>query len=132
MYTTNILVRKIILLFCYIFQYLFFYTVLCYIFFKRFSFFSPTANNHGTEQLTVTETKSTLPPQSQSSTNDLTRSSTSDSDLDSMHLMLEPSLRPATPDPTSRLSQQIFEEHKDLAKEYLKVSSRVYFFLHVL
>lgn len=45
-----------------------------------------------------------------------------ESSLDSMYLMLEPNLRPATPDPNSRVSLQIFEEHKDLAREYLKVS----------
>lgn len=45
-----------------------------------------------------------------------------DDDLDSVHLMLEPHLRPAPPDPRSDLSKQIFEEHKQLAKEYLKVS----------
>lgn len=44
-----------------------------------------------------------------------------DDDLASVHLMLEPHLRPAPPDPKSDLSKQIFEEHKQLAKEYLKV-----------
>lgn len=42
-------------------------------------------------------------------------------DLASVHLMLEPHLRPPPPDPNSELSKQIFEEHKQLAKEYLKV-----------
>lgn len=45
-----------------------------------------------------------------------------DNDLDSMHLMLEPHLRPPQPDPNSEISKQIFEEHKKLAKEYLKVT----------
>lgn len=44
-----------------------------------------------------------------------------DTDLDSMHLMLEPHLRPPQPDPNSEISKQIFEEHKKLANEYLKV-----------
>lgn len=44
-----------------------------------------------------------------------------DIDLDSMYMMLEPNLRPATPDPNSRVSQQIYDEHNDLAREYLKV-----------
>lgn len=42
-------------------------------------------------------------------------------DLDSMYLMLEPNLRPATPDPNSRVSQQIYDEHNEMAREYLKV-----------
>lgn len=88
----------------------------------HYLYFIILANNHGNERLTVTETKSTL-PQSDLIVPSNTGSAESDSsiDLDSMHLMLEPNLRPATPDPNSRVSQQIFEEHKDLAKEYLKV-----------
>lgn len=94
-----------------------------------------SANNHGNERLTVTETKSTLPPADLNSaaaaasttggvpTTPREQTETESSlDLDSMYLMLEPNLRPATPDPNSRVSQQIFEEHKDLAREYLKVS----------
>lgn len=46
----------------------------------------------------------------------------SESTFDSMHLMLEPHLRPVSPDPNSKLSTEIFEEHKQLANEYLKVS----------
>lgn len=45
-----------------------------------------------------------------------------ENDLDSMHLMLEPHLRPPQPDPNSDISKQIFEEHKKLANEYLKVT----------
>lgn len=45
-------------------------------------------------------------------------------DLDSMYLMLEPNLRPATPDPHSRVSQQIYDEHNEMAREYLKVRVR--------
>lgn len=48
----------------------------------------------------------------------------SDLDLESLNLMLEPHLRPATPT-NSRLSQNIFNEHKSLAQEYLKVRIRV-------
>lgn len=47
-----------------------------------------------------------------------------DDDLASVHLMLEPHLRPAPPDPNSDLSKEIFDEHKQLAKEYLKVCSK--------
>lgn len=48
-----------------------------------------------------------------------------DDDLssDQLHLMLEPHLRPKPPDPNSDLSKQIYDEHKQLAKEYLKVAS---------
>lgn len=47
--------------------------------------------------------------------------SADDDDLASVHLMLEPHLRPTPPDPNSDLSKEIFDEHKQLAKEYLKV-----------
>lgn len=48
-----------------------------------------------------------------------------DDDLASVHLMLEPHLRPPPPDPKSDVSKQIFDEHKQLAKEYLKVGSAI-------
>lgn len=51
----------------------------------------------------------------------------SESTFDSMHLMLEPHLRPVSPDPNSKLSKEIFEEHKQLANEYLKVIFIDYF-----
>lgn len=44
-----------------------------------------------------------------------------DESYDSMHLMLEEHLRPIPPKTNNRLSKEIFEEHKHLAKEYLKV-----------
>ncbi|KAL4711502.1 hypothetical protein ACJJTC_000518 [Scirpophaga incertulas] len=43
--------------------------------------------------------------------------------LDSMHLMLDPHLRPISPDPNSEESKRIYEEHKQLAPEYLKVQT---------
>lgn len=52
-------------------------------------------------------------------------SSVDDDDLASVHLMLEPHLRPAPPDPNSDLSKQIFDEHKQLAKEYLKIHTEI-------
>lgn len=45
-----------------------------------------------------------------------------DPDLDSMHMMLDPHLRPISPDLNNEESKRIFEEHKQLAQEYLKVS----------
>lgn len=50
---------------------------------------------------------------------------TSDPNLDSMHMMLDPHLRPLTPDLTDETSKQIFEEHKQLAQEYLKVQTEL-------
>lgn len=44
-------------------------------------------------------------------------------DLESIHLLLEPHLRPTTPDPNNAASQKIFKEHNELAKEYLRVCS---------
>lgn len=46
----------------------------------------------------------------------------SDVDLDSMCLLLDPHLRPATPDLTDPRSKALFDEHKQLAQEYLTVS----------
>jgi hypothetical protein len=45
-----------------------------------------------------------------------------DPDLDKMYLLLEPHLRPATPDGENPQSVALFEEHKQLAQEYFKVS----------
>lgn len=42
-------------------------------------------------------------------------------DLESLYQMLEPNLRPATPDASNHISQQIYEQHNDIAREYLKV-----------
>lgn len=98
-----------------------------------------TANSQGNERLTTTEARtSTVSSTGVNSTNTVTNSATvtkeafktekvttpkeeEENSYDSMHLMLEPHLRPVPPDPKSRLSKEIFEEHKDLAKEYLKV-----------
>lgn len=43
--------------------------------------------------------------------------------LDStLHMMLEPHLRPISPDLNDEESKRIFDEHKQLAQEYLKVT----------
>lgn len=59
------------------------------------------------------------------STNQIDKSNgnISDDDENLMYLMLEPHLRPVTPEPNNYVSRTIFEEHKKLAKEYLKVLS---------
>uniref|UniRef100_A0A2A4K9Y7 Mitogen-activated protein kinase kinase kinase 7 n=1 Tax=Heliothis virescens TaxID=7102 RepID=A0A2A4K9Y7_HELVI len=43
--------------------------------------------------------------------------------LDSMHMMLDPHLRPISPDLNNEESKRIFEEHKQLAQEYLKTQT---------
>lgn len=43
--------------------------------------------------------------------------------LDSMHMMLDPHLRPISPDLNNEESKRIFEEHKQLAQEYLKIQT---------
>lgn len=43
------------------------------------------------------------------------------STYDLMHLMLEPHLRPVSPEPNNQTSKEIFDDHKRLAKEYFKV-----------
>lgn len=49
-------------------------------------------------------------------------SSHAESDLDSMYLLLDPHLRPATPDMDDPKSVALFEEHKQLAQDFLKVN----------
>lgn len=44
-----------------------------------------------------------------------------DGDLENIYFFLDPQLRPVTPDFSDPQSRQIFEEHKQLAEEYLKV-----------
>lgn len=48
--------------------------------------------------------------------------------LDSMHMMLDPHLRPISPDLNNEESKRIFEEHKQLAQEYLKVGFTHFYF----
>ncbi|XP_013180092.1 PREDICTED: mitogen-activated protein kinase kinase kinase 7-like [Papilio xuthus] len=48
-----------------------------------------------------------------------------DPDLDSMHMMLDPHLRPISPDLNNEESKRIFEEHKQLAQEYLKTQTEL-------
>ncbi|XP_066594510.1 mitogen-activated protein kinase kinase kinase 7 isoform X2 [Prorops nasuta] len=56
------------------------------------------------------------PPQSSSTTNE---------DLDNVYRLLDAELRPLTPDQTCERSREIFEEHKQLAQEYLKVQTEI-------
>ncbi|KAJ0174580.1 hypothetical protein K1T71_009688 [Dendrolimus kikuchii] len=45
--------------------------------------------------------------------------------LDSMHMMLDPHLRPISPDLNNEESKRIFEDHKQLAQEYLKIQTEL-------
>lgn len=54
-----------------------------------------------------------------------TGSSTTNEDLDNVYRLLDTELRPITPDYSCEKSLEIFEEHKQLAKEYLKVQTEI-------
>lgn len=55
----------------------------------------------------------------------LLRSSTTSEDLGNVCRLLDADLRPLTPDDTCKLSCEIFEEHKQIAQEYLKVQTEI-------
>ncbi|XP_012274170.1 mitogen-activated protein kinase kinase kinase 7 isoform X2 [Orussus abietinus] len=55
----------------------------------------------------------------------LKSSSTTNNDLDNVYRLLDAELRPLTPDYTCPRSREIFEEHKQLAQEYLKVQTEI-------
>lgn len=46
-------------------------------------------------------------------------------DLDDVYRLLDPELRPETPDDDCPQSLQIFKEHKQLAQEYLKIQTEI-------
>ncbi|XP_012540305.1 mitogen-activated protein kinase kinase kinase 7 [Monomorium pharaonis] len=52
-------------------------------------------------------------------------SSTTSEDLGNVCRLLDADLRPLTPDDTCELSREIFEEHKQIAEEYLKVQTEI-------
>ncbi|XP_012229560.1 mitogen-activated protein kinase kinase kinase 7-like [Linepithema humile] len=52
-------------------------------------------------------------------------SSTTSEDLGNVCRLLDADLRPLTPDDTCKLSCEIFEEHKQIAQEYLKVQTEI-------
>uniref|UniRef100_A0A0V0GA85 Mitogen-activated protein kinase kinase kinase 7 n=1 Tax=Triatoma dimidiata TaxID=72491 RepID=A0A0V0GA85_TRIDM len=55
------------------------------------------------------------------------KGSTHNNELDNIYLMLEPNLQPIPPDPNIKQSVEIFEEHKQLAQEYLRVQTDMAF-----
>ncbi|XP_037028070.1 mitogen-activated protein kinase kinase kinase 7 [Bradysia coprophila] len=82
-------------------------------------------NSQGNKRLTVTENRSTAPTPESSTSNENPSDSDVSIDLESIHLLLEPHLRPTTPDPNNSASQKIFKEHNELAKEYLRIHSEI-------
>lgn len=56
---------------------------------------------------------------------DVVGSSTTSEDLGNVCRLLDADLRPLTPDDTCKLSREIFEEHKQIAEEYLKVQTEI-------
>ncbi|RZF47238.1 hypothetical protein LSTR_LSTR004947 [Laodelphax striatellus] len=48
-----------------------------------------------------------------------------DDDLTDCYLMLDPQLQPVPPDDSCQQSMQIFQEHKNLAQEYFKVTTQI-------
>ncbi|XP_054010548.1 mitogen-activated protein kinase kinase kinase 7-like [Hylaeus anthracinus] len=57
--------------------------------------------------------------------NTVQNNSTTNEDLDNVYRLLDADLRPLTPDQTCERSKEIFEEHKQLAQEYLKVQTEI-------
>lgn len=47
-------------------------------------------------------------------------------------MMLEPHLRPISPDLNDEESKRIFEEHKQLAQEYLKVTKHSFMQVQII
>lgn len=45
--------------------------------------------------------------------------------MDNVYRLLDAELRPLTPDYSCQQSREIFEEHKQLAQEYLKVQTEI-------
>lgn len=90
-----------------------------------------SANNKGVENLRVTETikQTEQQPNKQSEQPNFYQNQDNDSDssldYDSMHLMLDPHLRPATPKANLGISQRVYNEHKHMAQEYLKVQTEI-------
>ncbi|KAK5641653.1 hypothetical protein RI129_010200 [Pyrocoelia pectoralis] len=63
-----------------------------------------------------TEVQNSIPPEAPDSP---------DPNLDNMYLLLDPHLRPATPDLNDPNSVSLFDEHKQLAQEYLTVQTEL-------
>ncbi|XP_018800289.1 PREDICTED: mitogen-activated protein kinase kinase kinase 7-like [Bactrocera latifrons] len=90
------------------------------------------AKNDGKEGLTVTETKPmmTSTTMADSDFNAATHEDVDDnddSDDPPLAEMLDPELQPEQPIPDNEESQAIYREHRRLAKEYLRVDTRLYY-----
>ncbi|XP_063698386.1 mitogen-activated protein kinase kinase kinase 7 [Culicoides brevitarsis] len=82
------------------------------------------ANSQGNERLTITK-RSGSSESTITTTNTSDNSSESSFDKNSIKYMLDPHLRPIDPDPTSRISKEIYADHIRKAEEYLKVQTEL-------
>ncbi|XP_036319507.1 mitogen-activated protein kinase kinase kinase 7-like [Rhagoletis pomonella] len=90
------------------------------------------ANSDGKKGLTVTETKSTkqnnvMPEGDFTAPTHYDANDNDDTDDPSLAEMLDPELQPEQPIPDNEESQSIYREHRRLAKEYLRVDTRLYY-----
>ncbi|XP_054728629.1 mitogen-activated protein kinase kinase kinase 7-like [Anastrepha obliqua] len=90
------------------------------------------ARSDGKEGLTVTETKPMIPNSSMAERdfNAATHydvEDNDDADDPSLAEMLDPELQPEQPIPDNEESQAIYREHRRLAKEYLRVDTKLYY-----
>ncbi|XP_055910217.1 mitogen-activated protein kinase kinase kinase 7 [Eupeodes corollae] len=95
-------------------------------------FFENTSKSDSKQRLTVTETKPVIPEDDDDDEDDddLPNACSVDDDYaadQSLHQMLDPSLQPELPIPNNRLSQEIYQDHTRLAKEYLRVDTELYY-----
>ncbi|XP_031355328.1 mitogen-activated protein kinase kinase kinase 7-like [Photinus pyralis] len=83
---------------------------------KSWIIFNENTTHIGSRSTVQTEVQNSIPPEAPDSP---------DPNLDNMYLLLDPHLRPATPDLDDPSSVSLFEEHKQLAQEYLKVQTEL-------
>ncbi|XP_055847006.1 mitogen-activated protein kinase kinase kinase 7 [Episyrphus balteatus] len=94
--------------------------------------FENTSKTDNKQRLTVTETKPVIHEDDDDEDDDDDRENACSVDDDyaadqSLHQMLDPSLQPELPIPNNRLSQEIYQDHTRLAKEYLRVDTELYY-----
>ncbi|XP_067641686.1 mitogen-activated protein kinase kinase kinase 7-like [Eurosta solidaginis] len=90
------------------------------------------AKSDGKEGLTVTETKPMMPNRAMDQRDFRVRAhdevdDNDDTDDPSLAEMLDPELQPEQPIPDNEESQAIYREHRRLAKEYLRVDTKLYY-----
>lgn len=99
--------------------------------------FKNESKSDNKQRLIVTGTKPVIPENDDDNDDVLSNAcavSVDDDDYDddyaadqSLHQMLDPSLQPEPPIPNNRLSQEIYQDHTRLAKEYLRVDTELYY-----